>query len=307
MSDLDRTIVRSSAWLALSYGGTQVISLAVTATLAHLLTPSEFGLVTLAGTALLVLGILQESGLAVATIQRRSDVEEAVASTFVVSTALGVALYGGAWVAAPLAADLLRTPQLTEILRVLALLLVLRGPSTATAAVIERELRFGRRAVGELSAIAVQSAVAIVVAVLGGGVWSLVAGQLAGQLVQTTMYWVVAPIRPDVRRASWRMTRELGRFGRHVTAANLVGLVDANADTVTVGRVLGPAAVGSYNLAWRLSNLPATGLAYVVGRAMLPAYASIATDLDAFRAAFLTNIRRVGLLSLPVSLGILLA
>src|SRR5262249_18594584 len=108
------------------------------------------------------------------------------------------------------------------------------------------------------------------------------------------------------RTFSWPLLRELGRYGRHITAGNLIGFVDANIDTATVGRIVGAAGVGYYNLAWRLSNLPATGIAYIVGRVMFPAYATMQNDRAAFRDAFLTNIRRVALVALPVGVGILL-
>jgi O-antigen/teichoic acid export membrane protein len=78
-------------------------------------------------------------------------------------------------------------------------------------------------------------------------------------------------------------------------------------DTATVGRLLGAADVGYYNMAWRLSNFPATGIGYIVGRVMFPAYATLQQDRAAFRNAFLTNVRRVALVSLPVGVGILLA
>ena len=52
---------------------------------------------------------------------------------------------------------------------------------------------------------------------------------------------------------------------------------------------------------------PATGIGYIVGRVMFPVYATIQHDRPAFRAAFLSNVRRVALVSLPVGVGILLA
>ena len=108
------------------------------------------------------------------------------------------------------------------------------------------------------------------------------------------------------RLFDYRILRELGRYGRHLTAANLVYFVEQNIDTATVGRLLGAADVGYYNMAWRLSNLPATGIGYVVGRVMFPTYATLQHDKPAFRDAFLTNVRRVALVSLPVGVGIFL-
>ena len=113
--------------------------------------------------------------------------------------------------------------------------------------------------------------------------------------------------RPSPRLFNFGILRELGRYGRHLTAANIVYFIDQNVDTATVGALLRAADVGYYNMAWRLSNLPATGIGYIVGRVMFPVYATIQHDRPAFRAAFLSNVRRVALVSLPVGVGILLA
>lgn len=101
MSELDRKLVRGSAWLALSYGGSQIVSLLIAAILAHYLRPSDFGLVALASVAIIALTTLQESGLSLAVIQRRTDVEAAAGTAFVFTATAGIALYGAAFVVRP--------------------------------------------------------------------------------------------------------------------------------------------------------------------------------------------------------------
>jgi len=307
VSELDRKLVRGSAWLALSFGGSQVVTFIVAAVLAHFVAPVDFGLVALASVAIVVATTLQESGLGLAVIRHRTDVDRAAGTVFVFNVFAGIVLYWLTFALAPLLADLFSQPRLTEVLRVLALVLVLRSFGIIPGAIIERELTFANRAKGELVGGMVQALVAIPLAVEGAGVWSLVAGQLAGQGVQSALFWVFTPLRPSPRLFSFALLRELGKFGRHMTAANLIALIDQNIDTVTVGRVVGTADVGFYNMAWRLSNLPATGIGYIVGRVMFPAYATLQHDRAAFRDAFLTNVRRVALFSLPVGVGILLA
>jgi O-antigen/teichoic acid export membrane protein len=307
VSELDRKLVRGSAWLALSYGGSQVVALVVAAIVARFVAPQGFGLVALASVAIIALTTLQESGLGLAVIYRREDVARAAGTAFVFTTVAAVVLYGAAFGVAPWLDDLFNAPRLTEVIRVLALILIVRGLGLVPGAMIERDLVFASRAKGELGGTLVQALVAIPLAVSGFGVWSLVAGQLAGQAVQTATFWVVTPLRPSPSLFSFQVLRELGGFGRHITAANFVAYVDANIDTATVGSLLNSAQVGFYNMAWRLSNLPATGIGYIVGRVMFPAYATMQDDLEAFRSAFLTNVRRVALVSLPVGVGILLA
>ena len=306
-AELDRKLVRGSAWLALSYGGSQVVSLVVTAVLAHILAPSAFGLVALASIAIVALGFVQESGLGLAVIHRRTNVEEAAGSALAFTLVGAVVLYLIAFPLAPIVADLFHQHRLGTIVRVLLLMLPIRAAGAIPGALIEREVDFGARARGELGGVVAQAATAVTLALLGFGVWALVAGQLANQAVQSAAFWYLTPLRPSLRRARWKMLRELARYGRHVTAGNIVGLVDSNVDTVVAGRMLGAAGVGYYSLAWRLCNLPAIGLAYIVGRVMFPAYASMREDIPAFRDAFLTNLRRVALVSLPTGLIILIA
>lgn len=307
MSDLDRRIVRGSAWLALSFGGSQVASLVTTAVIAHFLTPSAFGLVALAALAIAVVTTVQESGLGLAIIHKRDDVERAAGTVLVFSVLMGFVLYGVAFAVAPLLARVFHSPGLTDVVRVLTLILIPRGIGTVPGVLIERELNFGARAVGELGGAFVQAATSIPLAIAGYGVWSLVAGQLAAAVVVSIACWWLAPFRPRPQVFSWPLLRELGRYGRHITAANVLALIDQNVDTATVGRLLGAVDVGFYNLAWRLSNLPATGIGYIVGRVMFPAYATLQTDKEAFRNAFVTNVRRIALVSLPVGLGVVLA
>lgn len=306
-SELDRKLIRSSAWVALSSGGTQVVALLVLVVLARLLTPHAFGLIALASLPLVALSYLQESGLTLAVIRRQTDVERAAATQLVFGFCSSVLLYAGSFLGAPLLARLFSQPELTRVLRVLALTLVLRGLTAAPGALLERELAFDKRARGDVAGALAQGIVSVASAVAGFGVWSLVAGQLANQAVQGACYWALAPFRPSPRLASWPMLRDLGRFGRHVAASNVLVLVNDNADNALIGRLLGASSVGLYNLAWRLANLPAIQIAFIVSRATFPVYSTVRDDLAEFREIFRATLRRISFLSIPVAVGLLVA
>jgi O-antigen/teichoic acid export membrane protein len=306
-TDLERKLLHSSAWNALSYGGTQILTFLLMIVLARLLTPLDFGVVTLASLPLLALGYLQESGLGAAVIRRRTDVERAAATQLVFALVTSVALYVISFACAPLLARLFSQPALTSAFRVLALTLIVRGAMAVPATLLERDLAFDKRARGDVLGIFTQAVISIACAVAGLGVWSLVAGQMANVVVQASVYWILAPFRPSPFLASWSMLRELGRYGRHVTASNLLLLVNDNADNAVIGRLVGATSVGVYNLAWRLSNLPATQVSFIISRVTFAVYSSLQDDLDQFRAVFLTTLRRIAFLSIPLSLGILVA
>lgn len=300
-SEIDRKILRGSSWVAVAYGSRAALTLLSTLVLVRLLEPSAFGLVALASTFVLVLDYLQATGMTAALITRRDDIERAAASALVFSSLAACALFGASYAIAPLFARLVDNPDVTDVVRVLAVLLIVRGVGVVPGALLERELDFRTRAKGEVGAIVLQVVLAIALAWAGFGVWSLVIGQLAGATLQTAAFWVFAPWRPSPRLASWRVLRELVAYARFVSAGNLLGLFNTALQNIVVGRLLGATALGYYTVTFRLADLPTSVVGYVVGRVMLPAYSLLQEDLEGFRRAFTQNLQRVALFSLPLA------
>ena len=202
--ELDGKILRSSGWVALSVASQQLASIVSLFVLARLLEPKAFGLVALAWTVLAFAERIQESGLGAALVYRRDDIERAAASALVWAPLASLVLYIATFVLAPLFAHLLRTPDLTAVLRVLGLVLVLRGLMVVPAAILGRMLDFRSRAKADIGGSFVQAVVSIALAFAGFGVWSLVFGALAAAVVTAAILWTVVPWRPSPRAASRR-------------------------------------------------------------------------------------------------------
>lgn len=295
--------MRGSTWVAVSYGGRQVVSFASTLVLVRFVDPKAFGLVALAFTALFVLQTVQDSGMGSALIHRRENLEEAAATVLIFSALTGVALYAVAFFSAPYAGRLLHVDGLTNVLRVLALLLPIRSFGTVPSALLERAVHFRPRTVSDLAAAAAQAGISIALAVLGAGVWALVVGQVAASAIATVVLWILSPTRPDPRRASRAMARELLRYGRYITGGNLLMIASTSMDNVVVARLLGATLLGFYSVAFRLTELPVLVIGSIVGRVMFPIYSLVRDDVATVRRAYVQNLQRVALLSLPVSVG----
>jgi O-antigen/teichoic acid export membrane protein len=303
--NLDRAIVRSSAWVALSYGGRNALSMIGAIVLARLLDPRAFGLVAIALTITTILEHIQESGVGSALIQRRGDMKRAAASALVWSSCAGLLLGALCFAVAPYLARGFGAPGATNVIRAMSLLLVIRGVSIGPGSLLEREMNFRTRTFGELAGGFAQLGISVGLALAGFGVWSLVVGQLVATVVQSSILWVLAPWRPHPRDASMSVLREMLRYGRFVSLGNILGLINSTLDNFVVGRVLGAGALGVYSIAYRLGDFPTGVVGYIVGRVMFPAYSRLQDDLDAFRSAFVQNMERVALLALPTSIALL--
>lgn len=304
---LDTKIMRGSAWHTLSFGSSQILSVLAMLVLVRLLEPEAFGLFALAWTFLAALESIQGSGLGAALIYRRHGVEQAAASALVFLPAAGLALYGASFAAAPLLARVFHSPDLTDVVRIMAVLLVVRALGVVPGAILERNIDFRSRAKAELSAAFVQVSTSLTLAFTGFGVWSLVFGHIAAGAVGVSLLWLFVPWRPKPADASWRTLRELVRYGRFVAGARVVNLLNNTLDTLAVGRLLGPVLLGFYTVTHRLANLPNAVIAQVVGRVMFSAYSTLQDDLPAFRRAYVQNLQRIALLALPVSVVLVVA
>jgi O-antigen/teichoic acid export membrane protein len=306
--DLNRRIVRGSAWIGLGLGVGQLLAFGSMLILVRLLDPSAFGIVAVGIALLAVVAQVQESGLGAALVQGREQDRGAVAaSVFVFSAVAGVALFVLVVAVAPLYARLVRLPDATPYVQALAGVLAIRGLAVVPAALLERELDFRSRTKAELSGYVAQAVVSVSCALAGLGAWSLVAGQLAATGAQTLLLWVYTPFRPAPRTASRALLRQMFRYGRFVSGANVLVVVNSGVDSVVVGRVLGAAPLGAYSLASRLAGTPIVVIGLIVGRMMFSVYARLQHDLAAVRAAYVQNLQRTMLLALPVAVALALA
>ena len=296
--ELDTRIMRSSAWAVFGFGSTNVLSLVTTIVLARLLVPSDFGLVSLTLTLLAVAHLAQESGLGAALIVHKGDLRKAAASVLVFSPFVGLAMYSVIFALAPLLADVFHTPRLTDVLRVTALVVPLRGLAIMPQALLQRAMLFAPVAGMEIAGGVTQAVTAIA---LADGRRRRVESRCRSgrRRVRAARRGVV--VQPDPARRRVRPTgarcETLARFGRHVGAANIINYGNSTAEGVVIGRVLGTKPLGYYSVASRLAQMPVNVLGNILGRGVYAAMAHINDDVEGVKRIWLTNLQRLALLT----------
>ena len=143
MTELDqRGAVHGVFWTALQSIGVRLFSLLVFIVLARLLTPSDFGLVAMAGVFVALGDTLVAQGFGTA-ITQREELEPAHESTaFWANMMAGVALGGLLFAAAPSIAGLYGQQELTSVVRWLSLALPLRGAVAVPVGLLQRRFEF---------------------------------------------------------------------------------------------------------------------------------------------------------------------
>ena len=295
--------LRGMAWAYGSYVGGRLLLLASTAVLARVLTVKDFGLVALALTFMTFLDTVRDLGLGQALIVGRAEELQARAQTvFSWTILIGFGLSAVTAAAAPLVSAFFHEgSRFTWLLAALGCNFLLRSLGATHYALARKELDYRTRTFAELSDVLTRGGVAIVLALLGFGAWSLVIGYLAGTSALGLTVWRLVPFRPRLRFSRAHLG-ELISFGGMLTAVDVGAAIAHQMDYVFVGRVLGATSLGFYTIGFRLPELLIVNLAIVAGEVLFPAYALI--DRERLRDAFVLALRSTALVVLPMAVGL---
>ncbi|HEY81277.1 MAG TPA: lipopolysaccharide biosynthesis protein [Caldilineae bacterium] len=300
-----KQVTSSAAWVGLSTAIIKVLSfITITLVLAQVLNPSDFGLVGMAWLAINAFDFLRELGVTAALVYRQGEDEDVAADVAYIALAVtSVIIYILVFTTAPYIERFFSDSQgLTQILRVLALTMLINAVGQVPYTLMAKNLDFRNKAVPEIMAGVSNSIVAITLALTGFGVWALVGGYITDSILRNSLVWLFTTWRPRWRfqRTIWR---EMFDYGKHVVSSRVLIFGITNIDDAMIGRVLGSSALGFYTLAYRLSNLPATHMTKLVSNVMFPAFSKIQKDRERIRRIFFQTIHAIGLLAAPISIA----
>jgi O-antigen/teichoic acid export membrane protein len=300
---LARGAMRGTMWNTATFMLGKGLLLVSTMVLARLLAPDDFGLMAIGLLFMAYLDALGDLGVGPAVIYRQRDSLRDTSTAQLMAAGTGSALAALTALTAPWVAAFFDEPRAASIIQVLAVSFLIHMLGSVHDARLQRDLDFKRRFGPEVGKAFVKSAVSIVLAVLGFGVWSLVWGQVAGTVVGTALYWRVAGFgfRPELDLGT---ARSLLRFGLPMTLLGLLGIVIQNLDYLIIGRRLDATALGYYTIAFRVPELLLMNLCYILSQALFPAYAKLRDDPEALRNGFARTLRYVTVVTAPVGVGL---
>ena len=255
--------------------GSQLVSLAALAALYRLLEPADFGLLGMAVPLVMIPRMMTTLGLAVATVQRDHLEDHQKTYIFWLGLKLGVlaaaftAMLG--WLLAPVYGD----PRLVKLCGWLAGTSLVVAIGLVHQALLERRMLLGRlvaiRVAGQLLGVVA----AVLAAINGWGVWSLVLQQYVEITVISLLAWLVEPWRPGAPgRGS--PARGLIQFGGSYSLSSMIFYLGQNLDKIVIAVMfgsteLGRQALGMYSQAYQLMMKPVNLVTSPVTGVMLPA------------------------------------
>jgi lipopolysaccharide exporter len=300
-NSLQNKMAKGAMWMVLFKFVDRGLGLISTLILARLLGPADFGVVGMALSFIFMAELLTAFGFDYALIQKKDATTEHYNTAWTCNLLLGLTIMLLMLASAAAVADFYRHPEVYWVVCALAVGPLISGAENIGVVAFRKELDFRREFKFQVSRKIIGFSIVVPTALLLRSYWALVIGILFAKLAGTVISYFMHPYRP---RLSLARVGEMMAFSRWILVNNLLGFFKERSSDFFIGRAFGPAALGSYNVAYELSNLPTTEISAPINRALMPGFARMESSAE-ISDAYAVAVGMLALTALPAAAAIM--
>ncbi|MBS0182739.1 MAG: oligosaccharide flippase family protein [Nitrospira sp.] len=300
---LRQRILRAGWWTGGGFLLDKVIAAVQLAVLVRILTPADFGVMAASAAVLLAMLTISELGLDSALIAKEIVSEDDLVAAWTLSVARGLLMATGIWIMAGVIGEAMRMSALESLLQVHAWALIIQGLHSPALALMMKKLDLRRRVMLDVVRRIVEAVVTVTVAILYRTVWALVVGQLVGLAVGSLLSFRIAPFTPG-RPLKLSAFSYFVRYGRHLNRITLCAFGVMTGGELVIGRLLGPEALGLYQVALAIPLLIGARATALMQQISVPTYASLQRDQHGLVRVFDLQMGLVGIVYIPLAVTI---
>ncbi len=271
--------------------------------IARLLSPHELGIYVIAIATLGVLQVVAQFGASTYVVREKELLPHTLSAAFTVNAILALFLSSVVFGVSFVGGALLGDPAAGKVLRLLALSPLIGIFGFRPGAMLQREMQFKTIALVSSAAVVVATSISVGAALRGWSYMSPAFGGVAGALVTTIAYNLVA--RPhaglSLSLVGWR---EMTRFGLQMISVSGISTLINRTSDIILGRVLGIASLGLYSRASSLSNMIFENLYGTATRVVFTQMAEDYRERGELRTTFLRGLQMITACMWPLLVGL---
>lgn len=264
-----KIVMRSLLWKLMERTGVQGVQFILQIILARLLTPNDYGIISLITIFIALANVFIQSGFNTALIQKKDTTEEDFSSVFYLSLLVAGILYIILFISSPYIAKFYGIKELIPVLRVLSIILFFGAINSIQNAVVSRTMNFRKLFTSSIFSAIISGVIGIILAYLGFGVWALVAQQIINQISITIILWFTLKWRP---RLVFSITRigSLFSYGWKLLVSSLIDTLYMNLRSLIVGKVYTSEMLAFYNRGDQFPQIIVSNINGSIQSVMLP-------------------------------------
>lgn len=300
MSNLRKDIVYGSLYIGIAKYSGILFQIVVSAILARLLLPEDFGVVAIASIIIAFFGLLSDVGISSAIVQKKELNSDDFNHIFSFTIYLGVLLGGAFFCMARPISILYDNQLLLTVCQIMSLLLFLACSQIVPSGLLMRNKEFKYKSFSTLFTNVIGGIIACIAAYWGLGVYSLILASLIPSVIIFILFYNKHPLKFYLK-FSIKPIKHIFSYSIYVFLFNVVNYFSRNLDKLLVGKYISMADLGQYQKSYQLMMMPLNNISDVITPVLHPVFSDYQNDLSFIKQKYFKFLHLVAYISFPLS------
>lgn len=296
------TILKGTFWVSLSTFFSAFAQLFRLAVLTRFLPKSDFGLVALLTLVLNLTYTFSDLGFSSALMHKKDVTRLEFSSLYWIQLVLYTCIYLCVISFSDVISGYFKEVRMAALLPLVLLDLILHGFGKLYETLLHKHYFYKVIAIRNICAATASLVVAIVLAIKGFGVYSLIYSTLCQSLLLNICNLVMGQkiLRLQLY-CSFKKAKNLIKIGIYQTGGQILDCLAGQLDVLIIGKAIGLEELGVYNLAKELYSKVKMIINSISNKVMLPIFSEIQDDNNYSRRIYLKMIKFLGIVNIPIS------
>lgn len=302
-NSLKNKTVNGFFWQLAQRVSCQLISFGISVILARLLAPNDYGIVAICSMLLVLIGLLIDGGLGTALIQKKNIDDLDLNTVFYTSTTCSLFVYGVVFITAPLISLLFDSPQITTVIRVLALNMPIGALTCVQNAFIQRQMAFRKYFVSSMYGTIFSGTVGVFMALKGFGVWALVGQSIISSLTNSIVLFIIVEWHPKWM-FSWKRFKKLFYFGWRMAVINFLATFSSQLKGYVIGYKYSSSELAYYNRGEGIPGILSNNISGAINTVLFPTLSKLQDNQQAVKYVLARSMRTISFFLMPMLFGL---
>ena len=291
------------AWSVTEKVGSALLQAVVSIVVANRIMPMDMGIIAVLTVFTTLAQVVVDSGFSQTLIRKTAPTQADYKAVFRFNILSSVSLYLLLTLISPYVARYYDWQLLAQVAPVLFLLLPLNALCVIQNTIMVREFRFAQLSTITFLSSLVSGIIAIVMALTGFGIWSLVGQRVSMMATKAALLWWRNPWRPTKEKAG--SLREMAPYSLRLMTTDLITALYNNVAQLFIGKMYSGTQLGYFNQAQKLKDMPVNSTMQSIQSVTFPALAKIGGDEKKFSESYRSVVMVTAYIMFPMMAGLI--
>lgn len=299
MGNIKKELTIGVLYTAIAKYSSIIISLIISAILARLLTPQDFGIIAIALIMINFFNMFSDLGMGSAIIQKKltkNDLSQIFSFTIWIGIFLSITFFLCSWSIA----SYYNIEQLISICQLLSINIFFASINIVPSGLLQKNKRFKFIALRTFLIQLIIGAISCILAYNGFGIYSLLITPILSSIILFIINYRQYPLRFTLK-FNFKPLKYIFSYSIYQFSFNLFNYLSSNIDKLLIGKFLGMTTLGYYEKSYRLMMLPLSNITNVITPVMHPIFSIYQNNYALLSNYYLKIIRFLAFIGFPLS------